>query len=147
MRLHSVMTWGIFFSRQDMQTHLCDYLDICLAPQQEICTLSAQQPASLERNTSKDKMWSILVQLGSSSCCSSVHLKAVSPRVCWHLSTPLLAVFVIITPAAVFIHTQLTDFFCCFSKSYIIQYPSPSHSLESTWSFSHVALFAYKPLP
>lgn len=33
---------------QDMQTHLCDYLDICLAPQQEICRLSAQQSASLK---------------------------------------------------------------------------------------------------
>lgn len=47
MKLNSV-TWRIFFSMQDMQTHLCDYLDICLAPQQEICRLSAQQSASLE---------------------------------------------------------------------------------------------------
>lgn len=37
-----------FFSMQDMQPHLCEYLDICCVPQQEVCRMPVQQSAYLE---------------------------------------------------------------------------------------------------
>lgn len=52
-----------FLSVQDVQPYLCEYLHICLVPQEEVCRLPAQQSAYPESKHTRRQLYSIPVQL------------------------------------------------------------------------------------